>query len=265
MAVLQWDTVGDRVYENGLDRGVLYLPNGSAVPWNGLVSVSENSEVKAIPIYFDSRKIQDLVELGDFSGTIKAITYPNEFSTLQGLSSEAGGIFYSDQSLQVFNLCYRTRVSTDLNSNQGYKIHILYNVTATPSNKSYDTISESVSVMEFEWDILAIPEEAPGIRPTAHMIIDSRLVAPSVLIDLENTLYGTAGTNAAVVSMSALVAIIQTHYLFKITDYGNGTWTVFSPGTIPETAGEFTLTNVNGIADVNEFTISTTYAAGYGP
>lgn len=49
MPGLVWDRVGDRTYESGLDRGVLYLPDGSAVPWNGLTSIVENFDRKLTP------------------------------------------------------------------------------------------------------------------------------------------------------------------------------------------------------------------------
>lgn len=251
MPKLVWDKVGNRRYETGLDRGVLYLPDGSAVPWNGLTAVIENFSKEVTPVYYDGMKINDLVVLGDFSASMKALTYPDEFLELEGLASDRCGIFYTEQPPQVFGLCYRTLIDDDVPSqNQAYKLHIVYNVTAVPSERSYETRSATVTPVLFEWDIVAVPEEIPGFRPTASLVIDSRDVDPLMLQDIEEKLYGGTEADASLVSMLDLVTYINSWYRVKIIDNGDGTWTAITnkPGFISWGTDELvTLTGVNAV------------------
>lgn len=196
MAILEWDELEDRVYETGLDRGVLYLPDGSAVPWNGLTSVIEAFDKEVSAVYYDGMKINDLVSLGSFAATMRAITYPEEFVELEGFGEITNGVFAADQMPQLFGLCYRTQIGNAVEGDSaGYKIHLLYNVLAIPNQKEYQTISNETEPTEFEWSLTAIPEEVPGMRPTAHYVIDSREIDPWLLEELEEFIYGS---NAAI-------------------------------------------------------------------
>lgn len=229
MPKLVWDNVGSRVYETGLDQGVLYLPDGSAVPWNGLTSVIEHFDRERSPVYFDGMKINDLVIFGDFSASMKAVTYPDEFVELEGMAATRRGLFFTDQQVQAFGLCYRTQIGNDLEGEDaGYKIHLVYNVTAIPSDKTYASRTSEPSLVEFEWNISAVPEEVPGFRPTAHVVIDSRDVDPWLLEDLEEMLYGSSNAEAALIPMPTLVTYINEWYRIKIVDNGDGTWKAIS-------------------------------------
>lgn len=225
MPTLVWDRIGDRVYESGLDRGVLYLPDGTAVTWNGLTSIIEKYDNETSPVYFDGMKIQDLVSLGSFEATMRALTYPDEFTELEGFGSMRRGLFVGDQQPKVFGLCYRTKIGNDLDPSAGYKIHLLYNVTAVPREKGHTTVSDSPTLEEFEWDIFAVPQEVPGLLPTAHFIIDTREVDPWLLEEIEEMLYGGKAVSAFLIPMEQLVAFINEWYRVKITDNGDGTWT----------------------------------------
>lgn len=228
MPNLTWDRVGDRVFETGLDRGVLYLPDGSAVPWNGLTSVIEKFNKDSSPVYFDGMKINDLITLGDFAASMKAVTYPEEFVELEGLRPIRRGLFYGDQMPQTFGLCYRTMVGTDADEEAGYKIHIIYNVTAIPNDKTYATLNADPSLVEFGWDITAVPEEVPGFRPTAHIVIETSKIDPWLLEDIEAILYGSTGADATLIPMPELVTLFANWFRVRITDNGDGTWTAVS-------------------------------------
>lgn len=229
MPAIQWDEVTERKYEVGLDRGVLYLPDGSAVPWNGLTSVIEHFDKEPSPVYFDGMKISDLVSLGDFSATMRAVTYPEEFDALEGLGEVREGLFYGDQRPQTFGLCYRTQIADGVEGDVvGYKIHILYNVTALPSEKTYASESGDPSLTEFEWNLTAVPEEIPGFRPTSHIIINTKNIDPWLLEELEQMLYGTTVAEASLVPMQDLVTRINDWFRVKIVDNGDGTWTASS-------------------------------------
>lgn len=250
MTVLEWDKTGERVYESGLDRGVLYLPDGSAVPWNGLLEVNEKPEAEANSVYFDGMKINHLVNRGSFVGTMKAITYPDEFIEMEGLSAISLGMYFGEQPHKMFGLSWRTKIGTDLGEDSGYKLHVLYNVSAMPNEKTYATITDDPNIANFQWDIVAIPEEVEGFKPTAHVIIDSRYIDPAQLEDIEAFLYGTEGTDASLVPISSFVNYLYFGYQWKIIDNGDGTWTAITPieGLVaidPVDPDKWTLNDVN--------------------
>jgi hypothetical protein len=263
MASILWDQVGSRLYENGLDRGVLYLPDGSAVPWNGLTAVIENFDNSTEAVYFDGMKVNDLVVLGDFSASLKAITYPDEFIELEGLGVVREGLFVADQRPQTFALCYRTHIGNDVNGDSlGYKIHILYNVTAIPSAQTYASFTTDPSLTEFEWVLTAVPQEVPGFRPTAHIILDSRKIDPWMLEEMELMLYGDSFNDASLLTFADLVTYMQGWFRVQIIDNGDGTWTAISQrdGFITFLGvEEFMIEHVNAFyLDADTFQISDT-------
>jgi len=263
MPTLIWDNPDDRIFESGLDRGVLYLPDGSAVPWNGLTSIVESFDKEITPIYYDGRKVHDLVVLGDFSATLKAVTYPDEFTEIEGVASVAPGMFVSDQVPQMFGLSYRNKLGDGSSGEDvGYKIHVLYNLTAVPSDKTYATLSDQPSLVEFEWTITAVPEEIRGYRPTAHLILDSRDFDPMFLEDLEAMLYGTSETDPEMLPMPDMMTFVESWYRVKIIDNGDGSWTAFAnrDGFIfLLDGGVFTLKGINAVyLDEGTYEISTT-------
>ena len=244
MPQLEWDTVRDRVYESGLDKGVLYLPDGSAVPWNGLTAVIERFNRDVSSVYYDGMKISEHVIIGEFAATMKALTYPDEFVEIEGLGMKRPGVFYGDQRPKTFGLCYRTQIGEQIEGDEvGYKIHIIYNLIAVPKERTHGTLNASPSIIEFEWDITAIPEEVEGFHPTAHIILDSRKVDPWLFEDLENQLYGGVANAAVLIEMQELVTTLNNWYRVKITDHGDGTWSATSmrDGFISLTDAENTL------------------------
>lgn len=273
MSTIVWDKVGDRTYQTGVDRGVLYLPDGSGVPWNGLTSIAETPNRESNPVYFDGKKINDLVTLSDFVGSMKAITYPEEFLEFEGIASLRDGLHYADQRVKCFNLSYRTLIGSDVNDGLGYKLHILYNVTAVAKDKEYATLNEETSLTEFEWDITAVPEEIPGFYPTAHIIVDSRNVHPLLLQDIEKMLYGDDDSEASLTPMADLVTYLATWFLIKITDNGDGTWTAEAPhpGYIEFVDGDptqFRILHANATyldADTYEISDTVDFLEGEGP
>lgn len=224
---LVWDTPPEIIYEYGIDRGVIYLEDCVAIPWNGLTSVTETNTIDNTSIYYEGVKISELLSTGAFTGTIKAITYPDEVIELEGLGTIVSGVYVGDQKPKSFNLSYRTLVGNGLDTDVGYKIHILYNVLATSSDKEYDTVSDQINLTEFEWTINAIPEVLSGFRPTAHVIIDTTKAKPLVVTGIEEKLYGTDTEEACLPSFSELmeyIAIIA--YSIVVIDNGDGSWTM---------------------------------------
>jgi hypothetical protein len=226
---LVWDVIGERVYENGVDRGVLYLPDGRAVVWNGLLSVEEDSGSSTQGVFYDGVKISEIVNMGDYSAKLSAITYPDELDDLQGVAQLVEDVYLTDQPLKTFGLSYRTRILDDISQEPiGYKIHIVYNVIAVPTDIGYETLSDDPSAMEFQWDLVALSGFIDGFRPTAKFVVDTTKINPDLLIELEKLLYGTSTVQPALPTMQELLEYIRTWYTIQIIDNGDGTWTATS-------------------------------------
>jgi hypothetical protein len=229
MTTIVWDVPGERVNENGVSHGVFYGADTKGVPWNGLTSVEESISTSVEPLYFDGFRYADIVTVGDFEGKMRAYTYPDEFLQYEGLVEWRQGFSLADQVPSRFGLSYRTEINTDLEQGAGYKIHLLYNVLAVPTTKSFQTLALESDPIDFEWDITALPEEVDRFRPTAHIVLDSRRIDPFLLSDIEDLIYGTAETDAYLPDLNGLVTFVQKWARLIITDDGEGYWTATSP------------------------------------
>jgi hypothetical protein len=199
---LVWDTVGERFYETGVDRGVLYLPTAGAYTighaWNGLTAVTESpSGAEATPQYADNIKYLNLVSAEEFSGTIEAFTYPDEFAQCDGTASPVPGLRVGQQSRKTFGLSYRTKIGNDVDGgDHAYKLHLVYGCLAAPSEKAYATVNDSPEAMALSWEFTTTAVEVPGLKPAASLTVDSRdfVGAPALaaLTALEDALWGPA-------------------------------------------------------------------------
>lgn len=213
MTVLTWDQVGDRRFETGIERGILFLPEGGAVPWNGLVSLTENLSSDVKSYYVDGVKYLEHQVLGTFSGTLQAFTYPDEFDALIGVRAFAPGVFVHNQRAKTFSLCYRTKVGNDVEGvDYGYKIHFLYDVLASPGNNEASSIKETVTPQLFEWALSSIPSIGEGIRPTSHISLNSQSLDPELLEIIETLIYGTDEEDAALPSFTELLTLVEEFY-----------------------------------------------------
>jgi len=193
MPKLQWDQAGQRLFETGVDRGVLYLEDDSGVPWNGLTLIEEDfTNDITEPVYFDGVKIHDVIKYGDFAATLNALYYPDEFLPYEGTIDLDDGFSVDGQSSKTFGLSFRTLVGNDLESvNHGYKIHILYNITAVPGEMSRETLDGGVTPLLFNWGLSTVPVRLENYRPTAHVIFDSRFFPADIMAAVEGILYGS--------------------------------------------------------------------------
>lgn len=214
MPPLTWDEVGERLYETGVDHGVLYLPNASTgvydsgFAWNGLVTVTESpTGAEVTPTYADNIKYLNLVSVEEFGGTIEAYTYPDEFAACDGTAVPEPGVAVGQQSRKTFGLSYRTRLGNDLEgTDHGYKLHLIYGAQAAPSEKAYATINDSPEAITFSWEITTVPVAVTDLKPTSLIVIDSTVVDPAMLSDLEDLLYG-ATVAAALPLPDAVIAL----------------------------------------------------------
>lgn len=194
---IEWDKTGTRVYETGVDHGVLFpMRSGEykkGVAWNGLTNVTESpSGAESTAVYADNIKYLNLTSAEDFGATVEAYTYPDEWAECDGSKEVAPGVMIGQQSRIPFGLAYRTKIGNDTEGeNYGYKIHIIYNAKATPSEKAYGTINDSPEAISFSWELSTTPTNVTGYSPTAIMTIDSTKTDADKLKDLEDALYGT--------------------------------------------------------------------------
>lgn len=234
MPRINWDATGERFYEAGIDRGVLYTQGNAGVPWSGLISVSEKpSGGNAVSYYMDGQKYVNMSSNEEYAATIQAYTYPDEFEVCDGtalIDSQSAGLFVLHQRRQPFSLAYRTMIGNDTSETDAYKIHIVYNALAAPSDRSFATMTEATpSTSNFSWDITATPQVVPGFRPSAHIVIDTRIAHPGAISDVEDILYGTDSTSARIPDLSELITVFQMNALFIVVDNGDGTWTATAP------------------------------------
>ena len=198
MSKLVWDQTGERLYETGTKKGVLYpfdtLGNkyGVGVAWSGLTAITESpSGAEETALYADDVKYLSLRSAEEFGGTIEAYTYPDEWEACDGSASIADGVSIGQQRRSSFGLSYVTTVGNDTDGNDhGYKIHLVYGATASPSERSYATINDSPEAITFSWEFATIPVEVPGFKNTAILTIDSTKCDKSKLEELEKILYG---------------------------------------------------------------------------
>lgn len=229
MTTLVWGEVGEKVFEAGVSKGVLYTENNPGVAWNGLIAVEEAEFSSTEPLYFDGVKYADVVEIGEFNGVIKAFTYPDEFLPCEGTMEDQPGFFIYNQPPDRFSLSYQTKIGSDVAGMEaGYKIHILWNLIAVPASRTYETLSFNSDPMEFEWSVSSIPEYIVGFRPTAHVVFDSRKLDPFLLQDIEDVLYGTSTADPFLPTLQGLATFIRNWDRLIIVDNGDGTWTATS-------------------------------------
>ena len=197
MSKIVWDQTGERLYETGVKRGVLYVQDSGGtypkgVAWNGLTAVTESpSGAEATPLYADDIKYLNLISTEELGGTIEAYTYPDEFAECDGSASIATGVYIGQQSRKTFGMCYTTTVGNDVDSNaHGYKLHLIYGALASPSEKAYSTINDSPEAITFSWEFSTTPVNVTGFKPTANIVIDSTKATPEKLAALEKILYG---------------------------------------------------------------------------
>lgn len=199
--LIKWDEVGKKLYETGVDRGVLYpqIADGSypkGIAWNGLISITEApSGAEANPQYADNIKYLNLLSVEEFGGTIEAFTYPDEFAECDGSAELEQGVMIGQQARKPFGLCYRTLLGNDtLGESYGYKLHLVYGAVASPSERQNQTINESPEATTLSWEFTTTPVPVTGFKPTSYIVIDSTKADATSLAALETILYGVTGT-----------------------------------------------------------------------
>lgn len=205
MTVLVWDRLEDRRYETGIERGVLYPVGESAVAWNGLVSVEETKSRESKVYYQDGIKIFERLIAPDYAAKIQAVTYPNELDRLMGNQELNAGVNLHGQRGDLFHLSYRTRIGSALDGvDHGYKLHLVYNLLINPDDTTHESISDDPDLVTFGWAISGTPSLWNN-QPANHISLDSTTIDPAKLTEIEDQLYGTAGTDPVMPDLETLL------------------------------------------------------------
>lgn len=246
MSKLVWDEVGTRVFETGVDHGVLYTEDGTGVAWNGLSSVKENpSGTGVTPYYLDGVKYLNVASRKEFGGQIEAYTYPDEFNEYDGWWSLESGLGMDEQPRKSFCFSYRTLIGNDINGvGSGYKIHVIYNALAIPSDRDYSSMSDETEPLMFSWSFTTTPESVISNSvqlPLSHVTIDSRKTNPTQLRLIEAALYGTDNTPARLIPLQDILVMFEkpTDTLIMVADPVTGLTRLFeSESTVGDLRGQ---------------------------
>lgn len=222
MARLKWGE-GPRLYDQGLDHGVLYLDDG-AVPWNGLVSVDQkDSGYVSADFYFDGKLLAIRQDTGEFEANLQAYTYPEVFGEYNGYSPK--------QTYRRFGMSYRTH------HGDGFKLHLIYNVLVDDGSRSWKTLSDRVDPSLFSWDIYASAAAIPGGSPASHLIMEVPR-DPDVFATLEDILYGSDLTDPRLPDPEELVELYEAATLLRIVYNGDGSYTATGPDDMVQLLGD---------------------------
>lgn len=219
---LEWDKTGERYYETGTKNGVLYPSKGAEYPkgvaWNGLTGVTESpSGAEASDLYADDTKYLVMRSAEEFGGTIEAYTYPDEWMQCDGSAEAVPGLIIGQQSRKAFGLSYRTVIGNDTElDDHGYKLHLIYNATASPSERAYQTVNDSPEAITFSWEFETTPisiktkkEDGSSYKPVSILTIDSTKTTKEIIKKIEDILYGTEDTEARLPLPDEVIALMK--------------------------------------------------------
>lgn len=216
MARIEWDKMGEKFYETGLDRGVLYIQKNGAytggVAWNGLTAFNESpSGAESNPLYANNAKYLTLLSAEEYGFTLEAFTYPDEFAECDGSAEIAPGVLAGQQFRKPFGFTCRTLLGNDTdNTTHGYKLHMVYGAVASPSERAFATTNDSPEAITFSWECDTTPVNVPGYKPTSCLTIDSTKCDAAKLKALEDILYGTEADEARLPLPDEIITLMKT-------------------------------------------------------
>lgn len=206
MTRLTWDR-GDYPIEKTLEQGVLYLPD-AVVPWNGLVSLTENpGNMVETAYYHDGFRYLVSSVNAEPSYAMNAFMYPEEF-----------------KKHSLFNLSYRSEDSR--------LIHLLYNATAHQPTMDRTSLGDTADLDLFSWEVRTKPIRVPGGKPSDHFVIDISYFSESAISALEEILYGSESSNPYFPSVTELIDLFDSYAVMVVVNHEDGTWTVTGPDDI---------------------------------
>lgn len=233
MAALEWDKVGEHLYETGVRQGVLYVFDnskkayGAGVAWNGLTSITESpSGADETALWADDQKYLSMRSVEEYGGTIEAYTYPDEWEQCDGSVSPVKGLTLGQQKRAMFGLCYRTIVGNDTDGDDyGYKLHLVYGATASPSERQYQSVNDSPEANSMSWEYTTQPVTVAGYKPVSLITIDSTKLdeqGKKYLDQLEKMLYGSEDTEPKLPTPAEILNLFMVSPVALTDGYGFG-------------------------------------------
>jgi hypothetical protein len=232
MTRLSWANFGEKFYELGIDRGVLYVDSDAGVAWSGLVSVAETpSGGGAKPFYLDGYKYLNIADSEEFEAKISAFYSPKEFDECDGIVEVQPGLYATQQRRKPFGLSYRTKIGNDIDyENHSYKIHLVFNALAEPTDHTYASLDEKNDAPVLAWSITTKPVYIPGVGYVAHLVINASEATPYALNQLEDMLYGTDDDPPRMPTASDVAAMFEDAAPLQVLDAGGDEFIISGNG-----------------------------------
>lgn len=205
MSKLAWGAKGQKRYQTGVDRGVLFPTDDNGdyplgVAWNGLTTVTESpSGAESNKQYADNGVYANLKSAEEFGFTIEAFYSPPEFDECDGSAEVAPGVLFGQQDRRSFGFSWRALLGNDVvGTRLGYKLHLVWGADAAPSEVANATVNDSPELGALSWECTTTAVEVGTLggveyKPVAHVTINSTRVDPTKLAALEDMIYGTVG------------------------------------------------------------------------
>ena len=217
MTKLEFDKTGERYYETGAKNAVLYPLSSTGtydegVVWNGLTAVTHSPEgAEPTDLWADDMKYATMRSAENFNCTIEAYQYPVEFNECNGLASPIEGMFIGQQTRKSFGLSYITQIGNDVTPNVGQKLHLLYGLSASPSELPYQTMNDSPEAITMSWECTSTPVNVSGYQPTSEITLDSRDLGDEAWTALIDKLHGDSSAGSATLPLpDEIKNIIET-------------------------------------------------------
>lgn len=216
MSKLKWDEIGKKFYQTGVSNTVLFPQKEdgtyeTGVAWSGVTTITESpSGAESTPVYADNIKYLNLVSAEEYGSTIEAYTFPEEFAECDGSAEVAEGVRIGQQQRKQFGLAYKSLIGNDTKKTAyGYKLHLVYNALAAPSEKSHQTVNDSTEAETMSWEISTTPVDVTGYDPTASLEIDSTTIDADALKKIEDIIFGTEEAESRLPLPDEIISIIK--------------------------------------------------------
>ena len=215
MSRLTWNKTGDRLYETGVEECALFpqATDGTyplGVAWEGVTNVTESpSGAEPTKLYANDTVYATMMSAEELGGSIEAYTYPDEFAECDGSATVAKGVKIGQQTRKAFGLAYKTLIGNDIvGTAYGYKLHVIYGATASPSEKAHATVNDSPEAQTMSWEFTTTPVAVTGNKPTASIEIDSTTADADKLAALEAMIYGSESSEPKLPTPDEIIALM---------------------------------------------------------
>ena len=126
-----------------------------------------------------------------------------------GSAQPIPGMYVGQQNRKKFGLSWRSEIGNANTDKLGYKIHVAYGLSASPTEKAYDTVNDSPEANPWSWDAEGTPVPMTGYKPTAKLEFDSTKLGAAKMTALENILYGSTTAASRLPTPNEILTALQ--------------------------------------------------------